>query len=430
MSEANAQNPFVKLIKDQQFLVLDKLELECQDVLFKVPVAFKTWGKLNSEQNNCMVVCHALSGSSDVADWWGPLLGEGRALDPTRFFIVCINALGSPYGTASPVTINPETGKVYGPEFPLTTIKDDAKILKLVLDHLQVKQVAVIVGGSMGGMLAQEFLFLGPSFVKSGVLLATSAYHSAWGISWGETQRQSIYCDPKFNDGYYSNDDRPNAGLGAARMTALMTYRTRDSFNDKFGRKLPDPKVHKGSDSLDETAVSKNVENWAVNNHGNPRSLSPNRPSGYREKSAQTYFTAQSYLRYQAQKFTNRFDANCYISITRKLDTHDLSRNRTNSVGEALTMIKQPVLVIGIQSDELFTFPEQVEIHRYIKQSELKRIESPDGHDAFLLEFELINNYILDFLTRVIPEFMKGAEKKPIGEAGNSLFGETEVTTW
>ena len=112
MSEANAQNPFVKLVNDQKYLVLDELKLECKDVLYKVPVAYKTWGKLNEDGTNCMVVCHALSGSADVADWWGPLLGEGRALDPTRFFIVCINALGSPYGTASPVTINPETGKI------------------------------------------------------------------------------------------------------------------------------------------------------------------------------------------------------------------------------------------------------------------------------------------------------------------------------
>ncbi|GMM51427.1 homoserine O-acetyltransferase [Starmerella bacillaris] len=428
MSEANAQNPFVKLVNDQKYLVLDELKLECKDVLYKVPVAYKTWGKLNEDGTNCMVVCHALSGSADVADWWGPLLGEGRALDPTRFFIVCINALGSPYGTASPVTINPETGKIYGPEFPLTTIKDDSTILKRVLDHLNVNQVAIIIGGSMGGMLAQEFLYYGKKFVRSAVLLATSAYHSAWGISWGETQRQSIYCDPKYLDGYYEPDDPPTAGLGAARMTALMTYRTRDSFNDKFGRKLPDPSVHKNSDKPDARSLSKKEENWIVNNHGNPRSKETN--SGYRQKSAQTYFTAQSYLRYQAQKFTQRFDANCYISITRKLDTHDLSRGRTSSVGEALGLIEQPALVIGIQSDELFTFPEQVEIQKYIKDSELKKIVSPDGHDAFLLEFELINGYILDFMNQHIPEFMQGAEKKPIGEAGDSIFGEDEVTIW
>lgn len=419
----------MKLIKDQSYLVLDRLELECQDVLTKVPVAYKTWGQQNADATNCMVVCHALSGSADVADWWGPLLGEGRALDPTRFFIVCVNALGSPYGTASPMTVNPDTGKIYGPEFPLTTVKDDSKVLKSVLDHLKVKQVAVVIGGSMGGMLAQEFLFNGPAYVKSGALLATSAYHSAWGISWGEAQRQSIYCDPKYMDGYYPQDDPPNAGLGAARMTALMTYRTRDSFNDKFGRRLPDPRVHKGSDTLDDSEVAKNVQNWAVNNHGNPRAQTMH-ATGYRETGAQTYFTAQSYLRYQAQKFTKRFDANCYISITRKLDTHDLSRGRTSSVGEALSLIRQPILVIGIQSDELFTFPEQAEIHRFIKGSELVKIESPDGHDAFLLEFELINNYVLDFLNRVIPELMQGAEKKPIGETGNSIFGEAEVTTW
>jgi len=431
MSDLNAENPFFHLVNDQQILTVDRFELECGDTLEQVPLAYKTWGKLNAEGTNCMVVCHALSGSADVADWWGALIGEGRALDPTRFFIVCANTLGSPYGTASPVTIQPDTGKTWGPEFPLTTVKDDAAIQRILLDYLNVKQVAVVIGGSMGGMLAQEYLFFGQDFVKCAVLLATSAYHSAWGISWGEAQRQSIYCDPKFMDGFYPRNDPPEAGLGAARMSALLTYRTRNSFDQKFGRELPNPAKHKGSDSVDGgQRLSPSEENLAIHNHGNPRRSSNDAPQTFRMKPAQTYFTAQSYLRYQAQKFTKRFDANCYVAITRKMDTHDVSRGRTSSVGEALSLIKQPVLIIGIVSDALFTFTEQEEIHKSINGSVLRKIDSPDGHDAFLLEFGLINTYIQDFLCEHLPEFMAGVTKKPIGSAGNSVFGESEVTTW
>lgn len=422
----NAQNPFFSLVKDQHVIVLPRLELECGDTLVDFPVAYKTWGKLNAKADNAMVVCHALSGSADVSDWWGSLLGAGRALDPTRFFIVCINSLGSPYGSASPVTINPQTGRLWGPEFPLTTIKDDVKVNKMVLDRLGVKSVASIIGGSMGGMLALEFAYLGPEYVRSVVLLATSSYHSAWGISWGEAQRQSIYADPNFQDGYYPFDHPPLAGLGAARMSALLTYRSRNSFESKFGRKPPNPSQHKGSDTPQVSKIPANEEAWAVNNHG----LIRNKPVPYRPKPAGNYFTAQSYLRYQGDKFVHRYDANCYIAITRKLDTHDVSRGRASSIPEALAQLKQKILIIGIASDGLFTFAEQQYMDEHISHTELIEIESPDGHDAFLLEFAQINHYILNYFSEQLPDIMQGFERKPIGDAGNSMFGEADVTTW
>ncbi|GMF78328.1 unnamed protein product [[Candida] boidinii] len=187
-----------------------------------------------------MIITHALTGSADVADWWGPLLARGKAFDPTKFFIICLNSLGSPYGSASPLTMDHEFGERYGPEFPLCTIRDDINIHKLVLDSLGVKSVAICIGGSMGGMLALEWLFVeNGEFVKNVVALATSAKHSAWCISWGEAQRQCIYSDPKYDDGYYPLDDPPNSGLGAARMSAMLTYRSRNSFEKKFGRASP-----------------------------------------------------------------------------------------------------------------------------------------------------------------------------------------------
>lgn len=174
-----------------------------------------------------MIICHAFTGSADVEDWWGPLMGRGKAFDPQRFFVFCANVLGSPYGTASPVTVNPDTQKPYGPEFPQTTIRDDVRLHKLVLDHLGITGVAVAIGGSMGGMAVLEWpLCTSPGYVRHIIPIATSARHSAWCISWGETQRQSIYSDPMYEDGYY--DAQPSSGLTAARMAALLTYRSRE----------------------------------------------------------------------------------------------------------------------------------------------------------------------------------------------------------
>lgn len=495
------ENPFASLVQNQTIAIIPEVTLECGDVLRQVPVAYKTWGKLNEAADNVMVICHAFTGSSDVNDWWGPLLGPGRAFDYTKFFIICLNSLGSPYGSASPCTINPDTGEYYGPEFPLVTVKDDVRIHKLILDDLGVKKIATVVGGSMGGMLVLEYAFFGPEYVRCIVPLATSASHSAWGISWGETQRQSIYSDPKYNDGYYSFDDPPLVGLGAARMAAMLTYRSRDSFEAKFGRSTPDPKdrrVVTNNTHAREPSTS-NEQNWAVHNHGHihgkklsspdssPRDVSPSgsvrsissipesqsslaeassAPSsptsntstissvstpnpkaliskGFagmsRKKPVNHFFTAQSYLRYQGQKFVQRFDANCYISITRKLDSHDVSRDRGNDIPAALGMIQQPTLVIGISSDGLFTFAEQEKLAKCIPNSELKEIKSQDGHDAFLLEFAEINHYIFEFLKINLPDLLNKEgvvwKEQEVGTVGHSsLFGEAEsdldVSNW
>ncbi|TFY78710.1 hypothetical protein EWM64_g5300, partial [Hericium alpestre] len=225
---------FASLI-DQTIYTVPSFELENGEVLRDAPVAYKTWGQLNETRDNVMIICHAFTGSADVEDWWGPLMGRGKAFDPQRFFIFCANVMGSPYGTASPNTTNPDTGKPYGPEFPSTTIRDDVRLHKLVLDHLGISSVAVVIGGSMGGMAVLEWPLCTPQgYVKHIIPIATSARHSAWCISWGEAQRQSIYSDPIYGDGYYKA--QPSSGLAAARMAALLTYRSRDSFESRFGR--------------------------------------------------------------------------------------------------------------------------------------------------------------------------------------------------
>ena len=465
-----------------------------------------------------MVICHALTGSADVGDWWGPLLGgPGKAFDISRFFVVCMNSLGSPYGSASPVTAKDGDASQgqYGPEFPLTTVRDDVKydtpclhytsnctnihsVFKLLLDDLGVKQIAAVIGGSMGGALVLEFAYFGKDYVKSIIPIATSARYSAWGISWGEAQRQSIYSDPKYDDGYYAYEDPPSTGLGAARMSALLTYRSRDSFESRFGRNTPDLSKKQSINTVPPPSPPSNPshEHWAIHNHGHknagsPRAISrtnsnaalpisaatqtdlefhdasnPSTPpiqgsstsngngQGPRSGSrlAPHYFSAQSYLRYQAEKFIKRFDANCYIAITRKLDTHDISRYRypegetpetldpVSALHHALSLIEQPTLVLGIQSDGLFTFAEQKELAAYIPNATLKTIDSPDGHDAFLLEFEQVNKHLLGFMNTVLPDIMNrtpnpeaAATESSMTATKTSTFGEAEVddiTAW
>jgi homoserine O-acetyltransferase len=341
----------------------------------------------------------------------------------------------------------------------------------------------------MGGMSVLEWAYFGKDYVRAIVPIATSSRHSAWGISWGEAQRQSIYADPKYDDGYYPFSNPPVAGLGAARMAALLTYRSRNSFEARFGRNIPDA-------SRNQPINGKNLPptpsetHWAIHNDGHKATRSPisrsrstvklnsnTEPSNHAitnrsvhpeytdpqfhgatesapqdfstgasdRKHASTYFSAQSYLRYQGEKFVKRFDSNCYIAITRKLDTHDVSRHRVpqnskNPVAEALAQLEQPTLVLGIESDGLFTFAEQQELADSIPNARLRKIDSPEGHDAFLLQFEQVNKHILEFLRDVLPDIMsEPGNKDVVVEDGvgvmtkSSTFGEAEVediTAW
>ncbi|KIK55352.1 hypothetical protein GYMLUDRAFT_87677 [Collybiopsis luxurians FD-317 M1] len=430
---------------DQSYLTVPNFTLECGAELRQVPVAYKTWGTLNETKDNVMIICHAFTGSADVPDWWGPLMGSGKAFDPRRYFVFCANVLGSPYGTASPITVNPDTGKIYGPDFPPTSIRDDIRLHKLVLDHLGVESVAVVIGGSMGGMAVLEWpLCTPPNYVKHIIPLATSARHSAWCISWGEAQRQSIYSDPGYQDGYYTT--QPSSGLAAARMSALLTYRSRDSFESRFGRKAQlkkeatQPLTPPGSPRIraeDDARVAHN------DGYRNSKVSSP--PTSERPTSPSTspIFSAQSYLRYQGDKFTARFDANCYIHLTRKLDTHDVARERaldsesdSSALARVLSTLPARALVISISTDGLFTPSEQKEIAAHIPGAELVTIQSPDGHDGFLLEFEQINTHIMRFLKREFPRLYEvdvgGTEVEGFEIKKTSLFGEAEadITHW
>ncbi|KAG6816570.1 hypothetical protein H0H87_004930 [Tephrocybe sp. NHM501043] len=504
MSSSSNNRPLNELI-EQDVHIVPSFTLESGVELKDAPVAYKTWGRLNSARDNAMVICHALTGSADVQDWWGPMMGRGKAFDPARFFIICLNVLGSPYGSASPLTINHLTGKPYGPEFPSTTIRDDVRIHKLVLDHLNVTSLAAVIGGSMGGMHVLEWpLCTPPGYVRHIVPLATSASHSAWCIAWGEAQRQAVTADPNFKDGWY--EEQPRAGLAAARVCAMLTYRSRQSFGIKFGRKKqlqkgleppkkieqvtpvpdtpgvealtppPSPPTHAPKELDASTAVNTPKASSTPTPSAVPTPTPTPSPLAHRNPPSPPtpIFSAQSYLRYQGQKFISRFDANCFIHITHKMDTHDISRGRpapssscacarpaspapsscsssecdcpsTYSLDAeldpeleadadmraALGQLPPRALVIGVTSDNLFVPIEQQLIAAHVPSASLVLLDSHDGHDGFLLEFEAMNKHIVEFMRKEEPSLYDGEEDEGDIEGfeiqKTSLFGEAEV---
>jgi homoserine O-acetyltransferase len=363
--------------------------LESGGFLTNPTVRYRTYGALNKERDNCMVVCHALTGNSALDSWWGEMLGPGRLFDTRKFFVVCCNVLGSCYGTTGPTSINPVTGDVYGATFPEVTVRDTVRLHASCLkDGLKISRVAVVVGGSLGGMQALEWaLCCGPSFVGCVLTMCCGAEHSPWQIGISESQRAAIYADPKWRNGDYLRfRDPPLAGLSVARQMAMITYRSHKAYSDKFGRE----------EITDESA-------------GNGQGR---------------YFEVERYLRYQGEKFQARFDPLSYIAVTRMMDTHDVGRGR-GGVKKALGSISQPVLIISVDSDILYPPCEQEALHRMIPHSERIVIRSDNGHDGFLLDQEVIDKVSKDFLSRKCPGFkvpeekevMKASQTRPWGAA-------------
>ncbi|KAJ6464869.1 Alpha/Beta hydrolase protein [Mycena sanguinolenta] len=365
-------------------------KLESGVILQSVNVDYETWGTLNAEGNNVMVICHPFTGSADVHKWWSPLLGRGKAFDHTRFFIICANVLGSPFGTTSPLCVDPSTDKVYGPQFPATTIRDDVRLHKMVLDHLGVTSIAVAIGGSMGGMTVLEWQLCFSGFVRRAIPMATCAKQSAWCISWGEVKRQIIWGDPAFQGGYYTADRPPTHGLAAARMAGLLSYRSPESYDQRFGRRIQDHSAPHTQNAIQLTAE---------------------------EDAAQPYYETQSYLRAKGASFGDIFDANCYLHIIRKMDTHDITRDRVplslpvpdshapDAGADAalialLATLPPRPLIISISSDILCPPHEQALLARGIPEAELVVIESVAGHDGFLVEHERINEVVVRYLER------------------------------
>ncbi len=323
--------------------------LESGDRQPEVTVAYRTWGRLSPRGDNAVLVCHALTGSPDVDRWWAPLLGPGRALDPERDFVVCSNVLGSCYGTTGPTSLRPD-GHRWGGDFPVISVRDVVRVQAALLDALGVRQLRLVIGGSLGGMQVLEWALLRPGRVEAVVPIAVSARHSAWCIALSEAQRQAIYADPRWRDGRYPDGDGPEAGLAVARQIAMCTYRSRASLEARFSRDEPQP----------------------------------------------GRFAVEGWLDHHGRALVDRFDAATYVALTEAMDTHDVGRGR-GGWKEALRALRVPALVVSIDSDVLYPPVEQEELAAALPGARLATLASPHGHDAFLIEGEAMNALVRGF---------------------------------
>lgn len=323
-------------------------QLECGEILEQLEISFSTYGVLSTD-SNVVWVLHALTANSDITTWWTDLIGRSRAFDPQKDFIICVNNLGSCYGTTGPTT--PMSNRRPLLEyFPLVTIKDMVGVNEIVRNHLKISKINLLVGASLGGQIAVEWSIQNPTLFDKQILIATNARHSAYGIAFNESQRLAILADPSYGNGEI---DGGRAGLIAARSVALLSYRSYAGYQ--------------------ETQL----------NPGNHE---------YRD------FLAAQYQTYQGQKLADRFSTYSYFSLTRSMDSHNVGRGR-ESILSALLTIKAKTLVIGIQSDHLFPVEEQEFLARGIKNSSLEIIESQFGHDGFLIETEQLSELITRFKT-------------------------------
>ncbi len=320
-------------------------DLELGGLIQELTLCYQTYGRLNEKRDNVIWVCHALTANAEVDQWWSGLYGPGNLFDPEKYFIVCVNNLGSPYGTTSPNVQNPETGNRYGMDFPDFTLRDTARSIILLMEHLNLNAINLLIGGSCGGNIALEISILKQAFIKNLVLLCCSAQESPWSIAIHHSQRIALEADPDFQKNAPFSAAK---GIKAARAFALPLYRTPTSMNKR-----------------QEEQDSNKVKD----------------------------FRAASYINYQGDKFAKRFDAHCYYKLLCALDTHNLARGR-NSVENALSQIEANTLVIGIDSDIFIPVVEQKKLAHYIPNARYAEINSIFGHDAFLIETEQIQAFV------------------------------------
>jgi len=362
-------------------------KLEVGSELPYVQAAYQTYGELNSDGTNAILICHALTGNAHAAGilsdeehdiksnpdllnkysvinkdkpgWWDELIGKGKLFDTNKYFVISSNILGSCYGTTGPVSIKNIFNRNYGMNFPTVTVRDMVRLEKALVDHLNVNKLATVVGGSLGGMQVLEWAVMYPEMVSSIIPIATSAQHSPWAISLNEASRRAIKNDPKWMNGNYKT--QPYDGLALARKIAMISYRSMESFEQKFSR-----------ERKDENSSKLDIDN---------------------------IFQIESYLNHHGDKINQRFDANTYIYLSHAMDMHDVALNR-GSLEEVLGEIKMPSLSIGISSDILYPADEQKKIASLIPNAEYAELNSIHGHDAFLIEFDQMTKIIGEFLSK------------------------------
>ena len=358
---------------DRRVTLPDPLTLDSGATLAGVEVAYETYGTLDADGGNAVLICHALTMNQFVAGpdprtgkagWWPRLVGAGLPIDPARHFIVCANVLGGCSGSSGPTSADSATGAAYAMAFPVITIRDMVRAQAALLDHLGVARLFAVVGGSMGGMQALDWAVAYPGRVAAAVIIAAAARHTAQNIAFHEVGRQAIMADPNWRRGVYADGDAPVAGLAVARMAAHITYLSEEGLTAKFGRALQD-----------RAAVSFGFD---------------------------ADFQVESYLRRQGLSFVERFDANSYLYITRAMDYFDLAAPHDGRLAAAFTGTRTRFALISFTSDWLYPTAESRRIVRALNAANARvsfvELESPHGHDAFLLDTPAMNAVIDGFL--------------------------------
>lgn len=365
------------------------MPLNCGKTLGPFTMAYQTYGKLNAAKSNAILICHALTGDQFVAEthpvtgkpgWWSQTVGPGKAVDTDRYFVICSNILGSCMGTAGPTSINPQTGRLYGLDFPFVTIGDMVRAQKLLIDHLGIEKLFCVIGPSMGGMQALEWAVRYPERLQACALIATTAKHSAQNIAFHEASRQAIMADPDWCNGDYINQGkRPSRGLAVARMTTHVTYLSEDSLHEKFGRSLQDrPDFTYGFDAD---------------------------------------FQIESYLRHQGISFVERFDANSFLYITKAINYFDMVDEFHGNLAEAFHDTPVKFCVVSFSTDWLFPTSESRTIVHALNTAgasvSFVEIDSNKGHDAFLLNEPQFHNVLSGFLEGSAGHLCESAAPSP-----------------
>ena len=375
------QQPTTLLTVPQDYKLPEPLRLDCGRELKEVNVRYETAGTLNEAGTNAILIDHALTGDAHVCGkhssedkkpgWWDTMIGPGKGIDTDKYFVICSNVLGGCSGTTGPLSVDPDTGKPYNLTFPVITVADMVRAQKALIDHLGIKKLLAVVGGSMGGMQVLEWAVAYPDMMKCVIPIATTTRMSAQGIAFDWIGREAIQSDPQWHGGNYRQSDaNPAKGLAVARMIAHITYLSDESMTRKFGRNLQDRESYSFDFAHD--------------------------------------FAVESYLEYQGRRFVERFDANSYCYITRSTDYFDLTAHANGDLVKALEPVQADFLVVSFSSDWLFPPADSHELVRGLLRNRKKvsysNIQSGYGHDAFLLEVETLGRLIRDFLSNQMRE--------------------------
>ncbi len=369
----------------------EPLALQSGASLRDYTLAYETYGTLNADHSNAVLVCHALNASHHVAGvyegqdksegWWDNMIGPGKPVDTNHFFVIGVNNLGSCFGSTGPMHTHPDTGRVYGADFPVVTVEDWVNAQALLLDRLGVTQLAAVLGGSLGGMQALSWTLQYPNRVRHAVVVASAPNLTAENIAFNEVARRAIVTDPDFHGGHlYQHGVVPQRGLRIARMVGHITYLSDDVMNEKFGRELRDAVV--GS------------------------------ATGYKYSTQDVEFQIESYLRYQGDKFSEYFDANTYLLITRALDYFDPARTYGGDLSAAFARTTAKFLLVSFTTDWRFSPARSCEMVQALLDNQrdvsYAEIDAPHGHDAFLLDDVRYMNVVRSYFARIHDELTAG----------------------